>query len=39
MTDYELQQYCDAHPLCDCNCMACPAFAEKHFTDLGYYDE
>ena len=39
MNDYELEQCCDAHPDCDCNCMVCPAFAEHHFSELGYYDE
>lgn len=35
----EHEKYCDAHPLCDGNCMDCPAYAENHFTNLGYYDD
>lgn len=39
MTDYELERYCDRHPLCDCNCMRCPGFAAYWREELGWDDE
>lgn len=30
MTEMELDKFCDEHPLCDCECMHCPAF-EKYY--------
>ena len=35
MNELELENYCNHHKYCDCNCMKCPAFAAYQRHQLG----
>lgn len=35
MDEYQLEIYCQRHPLCDCNCIKCPGFGANQRHELG----